>query len=372
MRAALRSGAQKLTLLAVTLVVTWLLFEGLVLLVFGEQPKFPRRVVGSSNGIRVNEPHARYRHKSADVTVEFRINGQGMRAERDYAIPKPAGTRRIVVLGDSYTMGYEVAEPQCYARVLERELSARGHKVEVLNAGVSGYSTAEEYLRLTRELQPYEPDVVLVGFYGNDIVDNVRSGLFKLEGDQLVEARRTYVPGGRFANFLNTNWFFSLLAERSNAFVLLKERGTQLMRKQMVEDNIRNVEEAEAGGSASAATPRDARAAYGRRLTAAIFERFYAAARERGQQLAILSIPWYRPRPEALAEAFPLAEFPVDRPDLFFVPAKPLLDPYIGKELLYWKRSHGHWTPFSHEIAGKALAETLHRSWAGPATAVVN
>ena len=167
--------------------------------------------------------------------------------------------------------------------------------MEVLNAGVSGYSTAEEYLRLTRELQPYEPDVVLVGFYGNDIVDNVRSGLFKLEGDQLVEARRAYVPGGRFANFLNTNWFFSLLAERSNAFVLLKERGTQLMRKQMVEDNIRNVEEAEAGGSASAATPRDARAAYGRRLTAAIFERFYAAARERGQQLAILSIPWVSP-----------------------------------------------------------------------------
>lgn len=358
----LRSGVQKLALLGVGLLVAGLLFEGLVLLIFGEQPKFPRRVVGSPKGFRINEPNARYRHKSADVNVQFRINAQGMRADRDYPEQKPPGVRRVVVLGDSYTMGYEVAEPQCYARVLERDLKSRGDSAEVLNAGVSGYSTAEAYLRLTREMLAYHPDVVVIGFYGNDIVDNVRSGLFRLEGDRLVQARDRYVPGGTLGDFLNTNWFFSFLSERSNAFVLLKERSTQLARRRMVEDNVRNVDAAEGGTG----THVDPKGEYGRRLTAALFEEIYRTTRERELHLVVLSIPWFRQRPERLAEAFPLAEFPVERPGLSFVPAKTLLDPYIGKQQLYWLRSHGHWTPFSHEVAGKALAETIHQVWSGP------
>ena len=341
--------------------IAGLLFEGLVLLVFGEQAKFPRRVVGSPRGFRINEPNARYRHKSADVNVEFHINSAGMRADRDYPEDKPAGTRRVVVLGDSYTMGYEVDEPQCYARVMERDLRSRGETVEVLNGGVSGYSTAEAYLRLTREMLAYHPDVVVIGFYGNDIVDNVRTGLFRLDGDRLVQARDHYVPAGALGDFLNTNWFFSFLAERSNAFVLLKERSTQLMRRRMVEDNVRNVDAAEAASGSRV----DPKGEYGRRLTAALFEEIHRTTRERGLQLVVLSIPWYRQRPERLAEAFPLAEFPIGRPGLSFVSGKDLLDPYVGKQQLYWLRSHGHWTPFAHEAAGKALAATVHHLWSG-------
>jgi hypothetical protein len=370
LRALLRSLAQRLALLAVGAVVAALLFEGLVLLVFGEQPKFPRRVVGSPAGIRINEPNARYRHKSADVNIEFRINSQGMRADRDYARDKPAGVRRVVVLGDSYTMGYEVDEPECYARVLERELASRGDKVEVLNGGVSGYSTAEAYLRLTREMLAYQPDAVVIGFYGNDIVDNVRTGLYRLDGERLVQAKDRYVPGGGWGDFLNTNWFFSFLAERSNAFVLLKERFTQLARRRMVEENVRNVDAADksaekSGADTSATSAVDPKGAYGRRLTAALFEEIYKTTREHGLSLVILSIPWYRQHPDRLAEAFPVAEFPVERPGLSFVPAKTLLDPYVGKEQLYWHQSHGHWTPLAHEVAGKALADTLHGAWSG-------
>ncbi len=367
--ALLRSAAQRLALLAVGGVIAGLLFEGLVLLVFGEQPKFPRRVVGSPQGFRINEPNAHYRHKSADVEVDFRINSQGMRADHDYSVEKPPGLRRVVVLGDSYTMGYEVAEPQCYARVLERDLRARGDQVEVLNGGVSGYSTAEAYLRLTREMLAYHPDVVVIGFYGNDIVDNVRTGLFRLEGDKLVQKKDGYVPGGALGNFLNTNGFFSFLAERSNAFVLLKERSTQLARRRMVEENVRNVDAADAGTGVHA----DAKGEYGHRLTAALFEELYRTTRERGLELVVLSIPWYRQRPERLAEAFPLAEFPVERPGFSFVSGKDRLDPYVGKQQLYWLRSHGHWTPFAHEVAGKALGETVHGLWSGePRQGVVN
>ena len=66
----------------------------------------------------------------------------------------------------------------------------------MLNAGVSGFSSAEECLYLERELMKYRPDLVIVSFCPNDLDDNVRTGLFKLEGDQLVEGRETYVPAG--------------------------------------------------------------------------------------------------------------------------------------------------------------------------------
>ncbi len=62
-----------------------------VLALFGEQVKFPRHVVGAPFGVRINEPGAVYRHKSADVNVWFRINGEGMRADRDYPRAKPSG-----------------------------------------------------------------------------------------------------------------------------------------------------------------------------------------------------------------------------------------------------------------------------------------
>ncbi|HET9317126.1 MAG TPA: hypothetical protein VFQ51_16150, partial [Vicinamibacteria bacterium] len=230
-------------------------------------------------------------------------------------------------------------------------------------------STAEAYLRLSREMLAYHPDVVVIGFYGNDIVDNVRTGLFRLDGDRLVQVRDRYIPGGAFGDFLNTNWFFSFLAERSNAFVLLKERSTQLMRRRMVEENVRNVDAAEAGTGAHV----DPKGEYGRRLTAALFEEIYRTTHERGLELVVLSIPWYRQRPERLAEAFPLAEFPVERPGVSFVSGKGLLDPFVGKQQLYWLRSHGHWTPFAHDVAGRALGETVHQLWSRePRQAVLN
>src|SRR5262245_26160311 len=46
---------------------------------------------------------------------------------------------RILALGDSCTFGTPVAEEYTYPRALERELRARGHRVEVVNGGVEGY-----------------------------------------------------------------------------------------------------------------------------------------------------------------------------------------------------------------------------------------
>lgn len=329
-----------------------------VRLIRGEQVKFPRRVVSGPCGVRINEPNARYRHKSPDVEVRFRINGQGFRADRDFLYEKPAGVKRIVSLGDSFTIGFEVEVEQCFSSILERELCAAGHSVEVLNAGVSGFSNAEALLYLERELHKYDPDVVLISFFVNDSGDNIRSALFALRSEGLVQTQDSYVPYGRVGDFLNTNAIFNLLSERSDAFAYLKECATLASKRGATNERLGEVLEAEGGQSEK----RPDAKLYPAQLTAAILERLYAWTHERGIPLVIQSIPGIRHGSEGrleLFDAFPIEHFETERERLYFLPAKSFLDPHLETQLLYHTRSHAHWTPFAHSISGQALAHLV-------------
>jgi len=377
-RRPLRLG-RKLLLSLVASVLSCLLGEVLVRATLGPQPKFPRRVVEGPHGLRVNEPNAVYRHQSADVSVWFRINSKGLRADREYPYEKPAGVKLIVCLGDSFTAGYEVDLEDCFTRVLERELNAPGRAVEVLDAGVSGFGTAEELLYLERELIRYQPDVVVVSFYGNDLMDNVRSDLFGLDHGELVTRHDRYVPFGAFANFLNTNFAFNWLSGYSDAFAMAKETTTRLLKGKLVEQNLAAIDAAAAGSGkdpertektpAEVAPPDPKKAArleqakqeaeYASALTAALYERLREFCVGRGIALVIQSIPSNRENPVSLVDLFPRDKFDVARPGVFFQSDKELLDPFLEKELLYWKRSTGHWTPFSHRVCGKALAARI-------------
>jgi hypothetical protein len=345
----------KAALLVASFAVAGLLAEAGVRLAFGPQVKFPRHVVGAPWGVRTNEPGAVYRHRSADVDVGFRINAQGLRADRDYAYAKPPGVRRIVSLGDSFTIGYEVEVEETFSSVLERELRARGRDVEVLNAGVSGFSNAEALVYLERELLRYAPDLVLVTFFENDLEDNVRSGLFRLEEDRLVAAATSYVPAGALGDALNKSSLLSLLSEHSDAFALFKESMTLAVKRGIVLARLRSVD-VEATIEVASADELD----YQRRLCAAIFERMYAVTREAGIPLLIHSLPNLRGGGE-LVDSFPSDRFDARRPGVALLASREVLEPFAGRERLYWTRSHWHWTPRSHELAGRALAERIVR-----------
>jgi hypothetical protein len=107
------------------------------------------------------------------------INRDGFR-DRERPRIKPAETLRIAVLGDSYTEALPIPIDQTFWRVLEGELNRdttrHGRRVEVLNFGVNGYSTAQELLTLGCCVWHYAPDIVLLAFYpGNDLHDNSRA-----------------------------------------------------------------------------------------------------------------------------------------------------------------------------------------------------
>jgi acyl-CoA thioesterase I len=84
------------------------------------------------------------------------------------ATPSPLPAAPVVVfLGDSLTAGLGLPADQAYPALLARELSGDGFAVRVINAGVSG-DTSAGGLRRLRWLLAQHPAVVVVGLGGND------------------------------------------------------------------------------------------------------------------------------------------------------------------------------------------------------------
>ena len=87
-------------------------------------------------------------------------------AARPVPVPVPAAPL-VVFLGDSLTAGLGLDENQAYPALIESQLKAEGTPVRVINAGVSGDTTAGGLSRLDWLLNQH-PDVVIVGLGAND------------------------------------------------------------------------------------------------------------------------------------------------------------------------------------------------------------
>ena len=111
------------------------------------------------------------------------INSHGLR-DREHSLEKPADTFRIAILGDSFSEAFQVSQDETFWAVLERELQAMpkflNETVEVINFGVSGFGTIQEWQMLEHYARDYSPDLVLLAFLpGNDVRNNSR----QLESD---------------------------------------------------------------------------------------------------------------------------------------------------------------------------------------------
>jgi acyl-CoA thioesterase-1 len=74
----------------------------------------------------------------------------------------------VLCLGDSLTEGYGVAPEHSYPSLLEQRLRGDGHpELRVVNAGISGSTTASAVSRLRWQLRA-KPDIVILALGGND------------------------------------------------------------------------------------------------------------------------------------------------------------------------------------------------------------
>ena len=116
----------------------------------------------SQNGIWAIWPHRPY---------HVQTNSDGLRNVEEL---DATHDMRILAIGDSFTFGPYVPNEDTWPSQLERLLDASLHPqatVQVLNAGVAGYTIVDEYYYLKERGLALEPDLVVLAFFPNDITD---------------------------------------------------------------------------------------------------------------------------------------------------------------------------------------------------------
>jgi len=317
---------------------------------------FPRYHTDARYGdftLRRIRPGSTFHHTSPDGRWEFRTNAQGFRNDRNFGYEKPPGTVRILCIGDSNTQGYEVGQEETYCSVIQAELAGRGYSAEVLNAGVSGFSTAEALAFLDQEGIRYQPDAVVLGFFANDPEDNIKAGLYGLEGNgSLRLLNRTYLPGVAIQNAIYAVPGVKWLSENSYLYSWGFNSVWDYYKRLRFKEQAEEITE-------YALPTQQSFSDYQLDLTAALIRRIYDLCRERGIRFYLLDIPAYRENapptssltPELLARLHGLEDRTV-------LPL-PLLARHYGSVDLHRPHGHHHITEFSHAKLGEDVARRI-------------
>ncbi len=131
-------------------------------------------------GARINSTFRTYMVDAQGKLVydnTIRLNGKGMRGP-EVAYDKPADVYRILIIGDSFVEAVQVPDEQTFAAQLSQALAGITPNVpgktrfEVAAMGRMGWGTLQEYLYYQVEGAKFNPDLVILSFYINDVPDN--------------------------------------------------------------------------------------------------------------------------------------------------------------------------------------------------------
>ena len=112
----------------------------------------------------IPELRARIPHEAGGYTVK--TNGAGFRCDHEVLPEKPLDTYRIVLFGDSFTAGDGVNNRQRYGDLLEQRFPG----LQVLNFGLSGTGTDQQYLIYQQFAKDIEFDLLMIC----PLVENIR------------------------------------------------------------------------------------------------------------------------------------------------------------------------------------------------------
>lgn len=146
-------------------------------------------------------------------------NSQGHRDD-EVSLDKPDDVFRILVLGDSFTVGANVRQDEAYPQVLERLLNENSHdlRYEVVNTAVGGWEPFQYAQYYEHYARQFQPDLILIGFFvGNDAYNQLNK----------VEQLSTAVFGRRVSRNAAENESTPLrvfLLEHSNLARLLMQK----------------------------------------------------------------------------------------------------------------------------------------------------
>lgn len=159
--------------------------------------------------------------------VAVQTNSIGLR-NPEVQIPKPEGTKRILFVGDSFTMGWGVKESDTFVRLSESLIRQKivQFPVETINAGFTASGPSGYYIFLKYFGLDLDPDIIVVGFFiGNDITARTDVEWVKTNEQGLpdvVRSKSYYVNQNGSLRYKDTPLRFRVpFLNNSHAFLLL-------------------------------------------------------------------------------------------------------------------------------------------------------
>lgn len=145
------------------------------------------------------------------------VNAVGLRGPE---LEEHGSRPRVLVLGDSIAWGTGLEQPDTISARLQAHLAGHGDGVEVLNAGVSAYTTLQEARRLELLAPVLRLDQVVLLFCVNDVnrLDGIPEGIYRMANEHAADTALSRVQsGGRRSRV----WRAAM--EHSHLFRLLDE-----------------------------------------------------------------------------------------------------------------------------------------------------
>lgn len=160
-----------------------------------------------------------------------KTNSLGLR-NNEIAEKKPQNMKRIVFLGDSFTMGLGVGETQAFPRLVEQSLNTKENTmiIQTINAGINGVGPLYEYVYLKKAAIKFQPDVVVVGFVPwKDVPWDVHDLEFvsRTDADGLPDAvgsKKVYVDSRGYLRDTSLPLRFTVPFVRSSSLIQLALR----------------------------------------------------------------------------------------------------------------------------------------------------
>ena len=325
-------------------------------------------------------PNSSYEYELSGDQVQVEYNSLGFR-DAEHELEKPAGTKRVVLIGDSYSEGVEVNVEETFLYRLGTLLNKESSEPwEVINLAMGDFGTTQELLTLKNLGLPYSPDLVIFQIFPlNDICNNsielfdlckssndpLRPYFIEHDGE-LVPVRaqpvRSFLRGYLASYRLLEQWWLSLswspdgVVREEKRLARLKERGFPPL-DPLLYTFVEGPEMIEP-------------VAEGWRLTELILSEIVGVTRRREIPLVAMVVPfearvgsaW-----EAFASTLPPPTMSQDYPERRLEPLlrrlgvwpvlmKPVFEQHPDK---FFPTRGGHFNPEAHRLTAEAIYATL-------------
>ncbi|MEQ1794022.1 MAG: hypothetical protein ABL970_07505 [Nitrospira sp.] len=320
-------------------------------------------------------PNTDSRFEQPDFSYIQHVNNLGIRG-KDSSFKKLSHHYRVLMLGDSFTMGKGMEDNQTFSALLEVSLNQQrvceSTTFEVLNGGVDSYAPVLSYLQLSGDLAPLEVDLVLLNL---DLSDLLQEAAYRKEAVYDSTGEIIGVPGSkrpllfnqRIRSWIDQHTFFTrLLLFHTNKWLgyqdltvqgVVTRANPELLKYTLAEDKVNRDEQwAQIFGSIA---------------------KIKKLADERSTAFALVIYPWghqvsetewlpgrYNFIPEGATASDKYLDtiyqrskqLGIELVDLF-----PAFRAYKGDAPLYFKYDM-HWTAEGHKVAALALEKYLIES----------